>query len=141
MEANMQVKEVMRLGTEWVEPKATVRDMAVKMRDLGIGSLAVYDAGKPVGIVTDRDIALRCCADSKDPASTTAREIMTKDIAWCYGDEKIEDAAHLMEKKHIRRLPVLDRDDKMIGFLSVDDIAAKVSHELGGEVLDKAAGF
>jgi CBS domain-containing protein len=141
MEATMLVKEVMRVGTEWVDPGATVRDVAVKMRDLGIGSLAVCNGAKPVGIVTDRDIALRCCADAKDPATTTAGEIMTQDLAWCYGDQKIEDAAHLMEERHIRRLPVLDREENMVGFLSVDDIAAKASFELGGEVLKEAAGF
>jgi CBS domain-containing protein len=115
MEATMLVKEVMRVGTEWVDPGATVRDVAVKMRDLGIGSLAVCNEDKPLG--------------------------MTKNLAWCYSDQKIEDAAHLMEERHIRRLPVLDREEKMIGFLSVDDIAAKASFELSGEVLKEAAGF
>lgn len=137
----MLVKEVMRPGAEWVAPDATIRDAAIKMRDFGIGSLAVCSSDKPVGILTDRDIALRCCADAKDPATATAGDIMTKDPAWCYGDQKIEDAAHLMEEKHIRRLPVLDRTEKMVGFLSVDDIAAKASFKLGGEVLKVAAGF
>ena len=137
----MLVKDVMRLGTEWVEPEATVKEVAVKMRDFDIGSLAVCNKGKPVGIVTDRDIALRCCADAKDPAMTTAGDIMTRNLKWCYGDQEIEDAAHLMEAEHIRRLPVLDRKENMIGFLSVDDIAMKASPALGGEVLKEAAGF
>jgi len=137
----MLVKDVMRLGTEWVEPKATVKEVAAKMRDLDIGSLAVCNQGRPVGIVTDRDIALRCCADAKDPATATAGDIMTRNLKWCYGDQEIEDAAHLMETEHIRRLPVLDRKENMIGFLSVDDIAMKASKELGGEILKQAAGF
>ncbi|MHA1108103.1 MAG: CBS domain-containing protein, partial [Alphaproteobacteria bacterium] len=70
----MLVKDVMRVGAEWVGPDTTVRDVAVKMRDLEIGSLAVCNEGKPLGIVTDRDIALRCCADAKDPATATADE-------------------------------------------------------------------
>jgi len=137
----MLVKEVMRVGTEWVGPGTTVRDVAVKMLNLGIGSLAVCNDDKLLGIVTDRDIALRCCAYAKDPATATAGEVMTKNLAWCYNDQKIEDAAHLMEEWHIRRLPVLDRTEKMIGFLSVDDIAAKGSFELSGEVLKEAAGI
>jgi len=137
----MLVKDIMRLGTEWVGPEATIKEVAGKMRDLDIGSLAVCSEGRPVGIVTDRDIALRCCADAKDPATATAGEIMTKDLKWCYGDQEIEDAAHLMEAEHIRRLPVLDRKENMIGFLSVDDIAMRASQELGGEVLKQAACF
>ena len=134
----MLVKEAMRLGTEWVEPKATVKDMAVKMRDLSIGSLAVCNKDRLVGIVTDRDIALRCCADAKDPAKTTAEAIMTKDIAWCYEDQDIEDATHVMEGKHVRRLPVLDRSEHLVGFLSVDDLSRKGSYNLAGEVIQAA---
>lgn len=134
----MLVKEAMRPGTEWVEPGFTVTDMAVKMRDLSIGSLAVCNDGKPVGIVTDRDIVLRCCAEAKDPAKITAEEIMTKNIAWCYVDQKIEDATHLMEERHVRRLPVLDRGEQMVGFLSVDDLSRNGSFNLAGEVIKAA---
>jgi len=134
----MLVKEAMRLGTEWVGPETKVKDMAVKMRDLAIGSLAVCNDGRLTGIVTDRDIALRCCADSKDPAKTNAKDIMTKDIAWCYSDQDIEDATHLMEERHIRRLPVLDRTEKLVGFLSVDDLSRKGSFNLAGEVIQAA---
>lgn len=134
----MLVKEAMRLGTEWVGPDTTIKDMAIRMRDLSIGSLAVCNDGQLTGIVTDRDIALRCCADSKDPAKTTAKEIMTKDIAWCYADQDLEDATHLMEERHVRRLPVLDRGEHMVGFLSVDDLSRKGSYNLAGEVIQAA---
>lgn len=134
----MLVKEAMRPGTEWVEPGFTVTDMAVKMRDLSIGSLAVCNDGKTIGIVTDRDIVLRCCAEAKDPAKITAEEIMTKNIAWCYADQKIEDATHLMEERHVRRLPVLDRGEQLVGFLSVDDLSRSGSFNLAGEVIKAA---
>lgn len=134
----MLVKEAMRLGTEWVGPETMVKDMAIRMRDLDIGSLAVCSDGRLTGIVTDRDIALRCCADTKDPAKTSAQDIMTKDVAWCYADQEIEDATHLMEERHIRRLPVLDHSEKLVGFLSVDDLSRKGSFNLAGEVIQAA---
>jgi CBS domain-containing protein len=138
MEVKMLVKEAMRLGTEWVSPETKIRDLAIRMRDLDIGSLAVYSDGKLTGIVTDRDIALRCCADSKDPATTSAKEIMTGNIAWCYADQDVEDATQLMEERHIRRLPVLDRTEKLVGFLSVDDLSRNGSFSLAGEVIQAA---
>ena len=103
-----------------------------------IGSVAVSQNDKLVGMITDRDIALRCCTDGFDPAKATAHEVMTQGVKYCFDDQDIEDAAHVMEQNHIRRLPVLNRSEKMIGFLSVADISTKASHELGGEVLEAA---
>ncbi len=134
----MLVKDVMTGKAIWVSPETVVRDVASKMRELEIGSLPVSENDKLIGMITDRDIALRCCADGFDPETTTAREVMSKGVTWCFDDQEIGDAAHVMEQKHIRRLPVLNRSDKMVGFLSVDDISVKVSHELGGEVLEAA---
>ena len=134
----MLVKEVMSGGAAWVEPDAKIKDVASKMKNLDIGSVAISQDGKLLGMVTDRDIALRCCADDFDPAKATAREVMSEGVKYCFDDQDIEDAAHVMEQNHIRRLPVLNRSEKMVGFLSVADISAKASHELGGEVLEAA---
>lgn len=135
----MLVKNVMRRDAQWVGPDATVKDIALKMRDLDIGSLPVGENDRLVGMVTDRDIALRCCADGGDPATLTAREVMTEGITWCFDDQEIQEAVHLMESNHIRRLPVLNRDKRMIGFLSADDLAAKASRALGGAAIVAAA--
>lgn len=132
----MLVKEAMRRDAYWISPETTVKDAALKMRDLDIGSLPIGENDRLIGMVTDRDIALRCCADGKDPAKLTAREVMTRGISWCFEDQTVEDAAHLMESKHVRRLPVLSREKRMIGYLSVSDLAAKASHELCGEVVE-----
>lgn len=134
----MLVKEVMSGGAAWVAPDAKIRDVAAKMQNLEIGSVAISENDKLVGMITDRDIALRCCAEDFDPAKTTAREVMSEGVKYCFDDQDIEDAAHVMEQNHIRRLPVLNRSEKMIGFLSVSDISTKASHELGGEVLEAA---
>lgn len=134
----MLVKEAMRRDAYWVSPDTSVKEVAHKMRDLNIGSLPIGENDRLIGMVTDRDIALRCCADGGDPTKLTARDVMSKGISWCFEDQAIEDAAHLMGAKHVRRLPVLNRQKRMVGFLSVDDIAIKASHELGGEVIDAA---
>ena len=135
----MLVKDVMTGKAIWIAPDTVVRDIAAKMRELEIGSLPVSENGKLIGMITDRDIALRCCADGFDPETTTAREVMSKGVTWCFDDQEIEDAAQVMQQKHIRRLPVLSRSEKVVGFLSVDDISTKASHELGGEVLEAVA--
>lgn len=133
----MQVKEIMTSKMESTSPDLSIQGAARRMRDLQIGSLPVWENGKLIGIVTDRDICCRAIADDLDPSKTTVREIMTHEVAFCFGDDDIANAAHLMEGKHLRRLAVLNHDKTMAGFLSVDDLA-RYSHQLAGEVLEAA---
>ena len=131
----MLVKDIMTPRMESVGPGASLQETARKMRDINIGSLPVWENGKLLGMVTDRDICCRAVAEGRDAARTAVREIMSRDVTCCFGDDDITDAAQLMEGKHIRRLAVLNRDRTMAGFLSVDDLAHH-SHKLGGYVLD-----
>lgn len=133
----MRIEEIMTALIETVNPEATLREAARKMCDLHIGSLAVADGRELIGMLTDRDICCRAVAEGRDPTATKVREIMTADVAYCFDDEDITDAAQLMEHKHIRRLAVLNRRKQMVGFLSVDDLA-RYSHDLAGEVLEHA---
>lgn len=133
----MLVKEIMTAGMESAGPTLTLREAARKMRDLCIGSLPVWENGKLAGIITDRDICCRAVADGLDPETAQVRDIMSRDVAYCFGDDDVANAAHLMEDKHIRRLAVLNRDWTMAGFLSVDDLA-RYSHHLAGEVIEAA---
>lgn len=130
----MQISEIMSPKVEWVGPKASVREAAKKMRDTNIGSLPVLEDGELVGLITDRDICCRGVAAAKDTAKTTVRSLMTTDITTCFSDQELADAVRLMEQKHIRRLAVLNREQKLVGLLSVDDLA-RHSHALAGEVL------
>ena len=98
---------------------------------------SVPENGELLGMVTDRDICCRAVANGRDTARMKVREIMSKDVTTCFSDQDIAVAAHLMEGKHIRRLAVLNRDRKTVGFLSVDDLAC-YSHDLAGEVLEAA---
>lgn len=133
----MTIQEIMTAQIETVGPDTTLREAASKMCDLHIGSLVVADGKELIGMLTDRDICCRAVAEGRDPMSTKVTEIMTGDVAYCFDDEDITDAAELMERKHIRRLAVLNRRKQMVGFLSVDDLA-RYSHDLAGEVLERA---
>lgn len=131
----MLVKEIMTHRMESILPTATLREAARKMRDLNIGSLPVTENGKLIGMVTDRDICCRGVADDFDPIRTEVREIMSRDIAFCFSYDTVNDAVRQMGQRHIRRLAVLNSDKTMAGILSVDDLA-HFSRQLAGEVLD-----
>lgn len=134
----MKISEIMSPKVESISPDSTVKEAARKMHDLHIGSLPVVDNGQLVGIVTDRDICCRVVATGRDAVMTNVDEIMIKDVTTCFDDQDITDAAHLMADHHIRRLAVLSRDNSMVGFLSVEDLA-RSSHDLASNVLEAAA--
>ena len=131
----MLVREIMTHKMESILPTATLREAAQKMRDLKLGSLPVTEDGRLIGMITDRDICCRGVADSFDPARTEVREIMSRDVAFCFSDDAVTDAVRQMEGRHIRRLAVLNHDKSIAGFLSVDDVA-HYSRQLAGEVLE-----
>ncbi len=132
----MLVKEVMTPKAEWVDPETTLLEATKKMCDKDIGSLLVGENDKIIGMVTDRDIACRGVAQNLNPANTPVRKVMSERIFWCFDDQEIENAAHLMKNKKVRRLAVMNREKRMVGFLSVDDLAHR-AHALSGEVLDQ----
>jgi CBS domain-containing protein len=132
----MLVKDVMTRQPEWIDPETTLLNAAKKMHDKHIGSLLVGENDRIIGMVTDRDIACRGVAQDLNPAKTPVSKVMTKGIIWCFDDQTIEDAAHLMETKKVRRLAVMNREKRLVGFLSVDDLAHH-GHGLSGEVLDE----
>jgi CBS domain-containing protein len=131
----MRVKDIMTPKVELVSPDVTIQEAAKIMRDENIGSLPVGENDRLIGMVTDRDITCRAVAEGSDPAKTKIRDIVSKKITYCFDDQDVADAARLMEGKHIRRLAVLNREKRMVGFLSVDDIT-RCSHDLAGEVLE-----
>ena len=131
----MKIHDIMTPRLESVEPTATTKEAARKMRDLHIGSLPVVENGKLVGILTDRDICCRVIAVGRDAGITKVHEVMGKEVTTCFDDQEVDDAARLMVDHHIRRLAVLNRDNSMAGFLSVDDLA-RSSHDLASTVLE-----
>jgi CBS domain-containing protein len=134
----MQLKDVMTRDVEVVHPHATLEEAAAKMDSLNIGPLPVCDGNRLVGMVTDRDITVRATAAGKDPRTTQVREVMTDDVVYCFDDDDTNEAARLMEEQQIRRLVVLDRDKRLVGIVSLGDLAvATQDDQLSGEVLER----
>jgi CBS domain-containing protein len=138
MENIMLVKDAMTPTMTTVPPNATIQECAQKMKELDVGILPVSAEEKIVGLVTDRDVCCRAIGNSLDPKTTMVRDIMTKGVTLCFSDQDLGAAAHLMEEKHVRRLPVINRDSTIAGILSIDDLA-HYSHNLAGEVIDATA--
>ena len=133
----MKVEEIMTAKVESVSPTTTLRTAARKMKELDVGALTVVDEGKLLGIITDRDVSVFAIAMGHDPQSTEVQKVMTKEVFSCEEGIDISEAAKIMEQHQIRRLTVMNNNDSLTGFLSVDDIA-HVSCELAGAVLEAA---
>lgn len=131
----MKVKDAMHAGVSWIDPGAPLSDIAEQMRKDDIGSLPVGEDDRLVGMVTDRDLVLRGLGGKDDPLHLTARDVMSKPIINCTANEDLEDAVRITERKQIRRLPVIDENHRMIGMLSLGDIAAKASASVAAETM------
>lgn len=131
----MKVRKAMHEGVVWVSPDTPISDIAARMKDNDIGAVPVGENDRLIGMVTDRDIVCRGLANGRDAQTLTARDVMTSGIIYCEEDEDIEDALELMEKKKIRRLPVINDDKRMVGMLSLGDISHAVSEELTAQVV------
>lgn len=135
----MEISAAMHKQADWASADTPVSELAKIMQTNDIGAIPVGRNDKLIGIVTDRDIALRVVAQGRDPAKTTAEEIMTKGIVYCRTTETVEDAIHLMDQKKLRRLPVIDDNKRLVGMLSLGDVSHAVSRELSGELLHAVA--
>lgn len=131
----MEVSKAMHVKADWASAETPVVEVARMMEKDDIGAIPIGKNDKLIGMLTDRDIAVRVVAKGLDPAKTKAEEVMTKGIIWCRTTETVEDAIHLMDQKKIRRLPVIDDDKRLVGMLSLGDIAHSVSRDLSGEIL------
>jgi CBS domain-containing protein len=136
----MRISAVMTRDICCIDPEATLEQAARDMRDQDVGSIPVARDGKPIGMLTDRDIAIRAVAEGRDPRATQVREVMTGDAVCCREDEAIEDAAELMENRQIRRLLVIDREGALCGIVSLGDLAVRGGDEkLTEEVLEEVS--
>lgn len=134
----MQVQEVMTRQVECVSPDTSLSEAARKMRDLDVGPMPVCEGEQVVGILTDRDIAIRAVAEGLDPNSTTAGEIMTRGVSSCFEDQEVGEAASLMQDKQIRRLVVLNHGGQLVGIVSLGDLAVRSGDdERSGETLER----
>jgi CBS domain-containing protein len=127
----MKLGEQFKKDVATVPPDASVRTAAFLMRDRGVGAVVVVDAkNKPVGIVTDRDVAFAVAVDEKDP-DTPVREIMPGELITIGEKEGIFNATQYVFGYQIRRLPIVDSDGKLVGIVTMDDLLGLLARELG----------
>jgi len=129
------VREVMIKGVRFVAPETTIRETAELLRKEDIGSVPVCRDGAVVGILTDRDIAIRATAAGLDPLRTPIAEIMTRNVVTCREDDPLVDVEQVMHDRQIRRVPVLDRVGSLAGYLTLARIARSESDLRSGHVL------
>ena len=138
----MRLKEIMTSHVECLKPDDTLSHSAERMRDLNVGSLTVCGQDdRLAGIITDRDITVRSTAACCDPENTRVADVMTSEISFCFENDNIANAAvSLMEEKQIRRLAVLNRDKRLVGVVSLGDLAVRANDcNLSGEVLKQVS--
>jgi CBS domain-containing protein len=119
----MRIGEVMTRHVEVIDLDARLREAAEKMKTLDVGLIPICDGDKLRGTITDRDVTVRGVAEGYDPAETKVADIMSTDLAYCFEDDEIEAALSLMEKRQIRRLPLLSREKRLVGIVSLGDLA------------------
>jgi CBS domain-containing protein len=132
----MKVREAMTTDVCLIEPDRSIRDAAELMADQDIGALPVGENDRLVGMVTDRDIAVRAVACGLGP-ETTVREVMSNDIKYCFEDDDLDDASQNMGQAKVRRMPVLNRDKRLVGIVAIGDLArCEDEQELGRAIAD-----
>lgn len=132
-----KISEVMTARPRAVEPDTSVREVARLMESEDVGSLPVVEEGvRLVGVVTDRDIALRVVAAGRDPEATQVGEIASRDVVTLTPDDDLDDALELMARAKVRRLPIVVREDELVGVLSQADVAQSAKEKQVGEVVE-----
>jgi CBS domain-containing protein len=134
----MDLRDIMTRNVEVVSAGASLKDAAKKMKDLDVGLIPVCDGDRLKGVLTDRDITIRATADGRDPSKTKVSQVMSTDLAYCLEDQEVEEAVSVMEARQIRRLPIVNQDKRLIGIISLADIAVHVGdRDLSGETLEE----
>ena len=134
----MQVRDAMSPDCQMVQADTKLKMAAKRMREADVGMLMVNDeAGRIIGTITDRDIAIRAVAQEANPETAAVRDFMSKEVVSCYEDQDLSDAVQLMEDRQLRRLLVCDRQGQPVGVLAQADIARKLGRSaVTGELLE-----
>jgi len=138
----MMIRNVMTPGAACVSADATLTAAAKHMKELDVGALPVCENDRLVGMITDRDIVIRSAADGHDPKAHRVRDVMTADVVYCFDDQDADEAARLMGGHQIRRLPVLNRSKRLVGMVSLGDLAVRCDeeHTAAGTLEEVSAG-
>jgi CBS domain-containing protein len=131
----MKVHEIMTAHARCVGPDNTLVEAAGLMRELDVGALPVCEEDRLSGIVTDRDMVLRGTAQGVDPNTTAVRDVMSQGVVAVHADQEVEEAVRMMEERQIRRLPVINRGGRLVGIVSLGDIATSSNPAFSGMAL------
>ena len=130
----MKVKEVMHKGVDWVSPDTPVAEIAKLMKGHDVGCIPIGEGDRLIGMVTDRDIVCKGLTGKNfDAARATARDVMTPGIHCCREDDDLAKAVHHMETLKVRRLPVINKNKRMIGMISLGDVSQFAGEDLVSE--------
>jgi CBS domain-containing protein len=136
----MKVKDAMHKGVDWVSPDTPVTELAKLMCDHDVGAIPIGENDRLVGMVTDRDIVCKGLAhDTFDARRATARDVMTAEIHCCREDDDLAKAVRHMEELKVRRLPVINKNKRMIGILSLGDVSNSAPVDLLSECVKSVA--
>jgi CBS domain-containing protein len=130
--SSVLVRDAMTRVVATATPHSTLQEAASTMRDLNIGSLPVIEGEQIIGMITDRDIAIRSVAEGHDVFSDRVRDVMTPSVISCYEDQEVSEVAALMREKQIRRIVVMYRDGHLAGILSLSEIRWKEGESPAG---------
>ncbi len=135
----MSLEKLIRRPVETLPPTASCAEAARLMRDQNIGSVVVVQNGAPVGVVTDRDLALRIVADEHDPAELSLEQVMSHDTIFLSQNRELQDVVETMRDLGVRRLPIVDDEGRLSGIVSMDDVLALLAQDIGalGEAIQR----
>lgn len=135
----MKAEDVMTRSVHCVEDNANLVEAARTMRDLDVGSLPICKNDRLAGMLTDRDIVVRAIAEGLDPNEAMVRDAMSEGIHYAYADQDLSEIATIMEENRIRRLPIVNREKRLVGIISTGDIARDADPGLTKEVMQEVA--
>jgi len=118
----MQIRNVMSPQVKLVAPEATLRDAAILMKSIDTGALPVAEGDRLVGMITDRDLAIRGLAEGMGPEAKV-RDAMSHEVKYCFEEEEVAHVASNMAELRVRRLPVMSREKRLVGIVSISDLA------------------
>jgi len=128
-EVQVLAKDVMKPSVKVIHFDRPVREAAVLMEEENCGSIPVEKNDKMIGMITDRDIALRVVGQGKSPDKTLVSEVMSEGIHYCFEEDEIEEVVLKMTENHHRRIPVINKEKRLVGMVSVGDLARKGNNE------------
>jgi CBS domain-containing protein len=133
----MKVREAMTREVRLARPEQSIQEAAREMAEMDIGALPVEENDRLVGMITDRDITVRAIAQGKGP-DTRVRDVMSTEIKYCFEDQSVDEVTQNMGDLRVRRLPVVNRDKRLVGILSLGDLALEdTSQDEAGEALSQ----